>query len=104
MCFFILLISLILSIPLYIRYSTRNKVFTQVKNLNEKEFVIVLGAGIKASGIPGSYLRQRLNDVATLYNTKKVRKILLTGDNGIMQHDEISVMNNYLVRNGIPKM
>lgn len=68
--FTFLLIILILSIPLYIKFSTRHKVFTQIKNLNEREFVIVLGAGIKVSGNPGSYLRQRLDDVVTLYKTK----------------------------------
>lgn len=93
----------ILSIPLYVKYSVRNKIFTNCNNLQRKEFAIVLGAGIKARGKPGFYLKQRLNDVVTLYKTGKVKKILLTGDNGSKKHNEISVMNNYLVKKGVPQ-
>lgn len=98
-----LLALLMLSTPIYVKYLSRHKVFTNLQNVEAKDFAIVLGAGIKNNGTPGTYLRKRLDDALILYSTKKVKKILLTGDNGNVSHDEISVMNNYLTINGIPQ-
>jgi SanA protein len=93
----------ILSIPLYVKYKARHKIFTNVQNVEAKYFAIVLGAGIKGNRTPGTYLQKRLDDALILYYNNKVEKILLTGDNGNVSHDEISVMNNYLTINGIPQ-
>ncbi|TDE04286.1 SanA/YdcF family protein [Flavobacterium sandaracinum] len=95
--------SLILSIPLFVKYSVRNKIFSNVNNVDDREFAIVLGAGIKSNGTPGSYLTQRLNAALELYFSGKVKRILLTGDNSNKHYDEISVMNNYLVKKGVPQ-
>jgi SanA protein len=91
------------SIPFYVKYKVRYKIYVNVENVEAKEFAIVLGAGIKKNGTPGSYLSQRLNAVLKLYEAKKIKKILLTGDNGAAKHDEISVMNNYLIKHGVPQ-
>lgn len=92
-----------LSIPLYVKYKARHKIFVNVKNIKNAEFAIVLGAGLKKNNQPGRYLKNRLDDAITLYKKNKVKKILVSGDNGKKAHDEISVMNNYLVKNGIPQ-
>ena len=43
-------------------------------NVEAKDFAIVLGAGIKNNGTPGTYLRKRLDDALILYSNKKVKK------------------------------
>ncbi|MEI6265918.1 MAG: ElyC/SanA/YdcF family protein [Sphingobacteriia bacterium] len=94
---------LLLSIPFYVKYKARHKVFSNVENVNNKDFAIVLGAAIKNNNEPGNYLKYRLDDALSLYKSGKIKKILISGDNGEDAHDEISVMNNYLVRNGVPQ-
>lgn len=98
-----LCILLTLSIPLYVKYKARHKIFANVENVTNKDFAIVLGAAIKNNSQPGNYLKYRLDDVITLYQAGKIKKILVSGDNGEDAHDEISAMNNYLVKNGIPQ-
>lgn len=93
----------LLSIPFYVKYKARHKIFSNVENLKNKEFAIVLGAAIKDNNEPGNYLKYRLDDALTLYKSGKIKKILISGDNGRDAHDEISVMNNYLVKNGAPQ-
>ncbi len=92
----------ILSIPVYVKYKARHSIYANVVNVKNTEFAIVLGAAIH-NNQPGNYLKNRLDDVITLYRNGKVDKILISGDNGEDAHDEISVMNNYLVKNGIPQ-
>ncbi len=99
----ILILAFLLSIPFYVKYKSRGKIFTNVENIASKDFALVLGAGIKPDGTPGPYLRKRLDDAYFLYENNKIKKILLTGDNGYNQHDEISVMNNYLISKGVPQ-
>ena len=67
------MIVFILSIPFYIKYTTRNKIYINVNFIESKEFAIVLGAGIKVNGTLGSYLRQRLDDIVTLYRNGKIK-------------------------------
>ena len=92
-----------LTIYTYVRYVSSGKVFTNVEQVNSSEFAIVLGAAITADNQPSIYLKFRLDDAIALFKNGKIKKILLSGDNGEDEHDEISVMNNYLVQNGIPQ-
>ena len=92
-----------LSLPFYVTYKARHKIFANVENVKYKDFAIVLGAAIKDNNRPGNYLKNRLDDAITLFKSGKVKKILISGDNGEDAHDEISVMNNYLVNKGIPQ-
>jgi SanA protein len=94
---------IILSIPFYIKCSVRNKNFVKISNIGAREFAIVLGAGIKVNGTPGSYLKQRLDDAVILFQNGKIKKILLSGDNSKNDNDELSVMNNYLLKMGVPQ-
>ncbi len=88
---------------MYVKYKARHKIFTNLRNVPNAEFAIVLGAAIKNNKQPGSYLKYRLDDVISLFKAGKIEKILISGDNGENAHDEISVMNNYLVLNEIPQ-
>jgi len=45
----------LLSIPFYVKYKARQKIFSNVENLKNKEFAIVLGAAIKDNNEPGNY-------------------------------------------------
>lgn len=63
---------------------------------------LVLGAGLRPDGSPSTYLRRRLDAAQSLYENGTVRVILVSGDNGTVQHDEPTAMRDYLVANGVP--
>lgn len=94
---------IVLSIPFYVKYKTQDYIFANLENVTNKDFAIVLGAAIVNNHQPGIFLKYRLDDVITLYETGKIKKIIISGDNGVNDHDEISVMNNYLLKNGVPQ-
>ena len=70
------------------------------ENIPKCEIAIVFGAGINGN-IPSKYLKDRLDAGIELYKNKKVEKLLLSGDNGNDEHDEILVMKNYCYQNGV---
>uniref|UniRef100_UPI0039A6C077 SanA/YdcF family protein n=1 Tax=Ornithobacterium rhinotracheale TaxID=28251 RepID=UPI0039A6C077 len=93
----------VLCIPFYTNYQASPYVKNKVSELSPRTFAIVLGAGLKNGGKPGYYLRNRLDDAIKLYQSGKIRKILISGDNSTENYDEISAMNNYLLQKGIPQ-
>lgn len=64
--------------------------------------VIVPGAAVYRNSIPSAMLQDRLDVAIELYQKKIVPKILVSGDHGKENYDEVSVMRNYLVGRGIP--
>jgi vancomycin permeability regulator SanA len=68
----------------------------------DPQCITVLGAGIRNSETPTPMLKDRLDTAIMLYNKKVAPKILLTGDNGSLTHNEIHVMLKYTLKKGIP--
>jgi len=65
--------------------------------------IMVLGAGIKDDETPTPMLKDRLDTGIMLYELGAAPKILLTGDNGTVGHNEIHVMLNYVKDAGVPE-
>ncbi|MBQ7985763.1 MAG: YdcF family protein [Phascolarctobacterium sp.] len=64
--------------------------------------IIVLGAGIVA-GRPSISLANRLDKAIEVYNLGHTKKILVSGDHGQSNYDEVNVMRNYLLEKGVPQ-
>lgn len=65
--------------------------------------ILILGAGIKDKETPTPMLKDRLDTGIMLYESGAAPKVLLTGDNGSVGHNEIHVMLNYLLDAGVPE-
>lgn len=69
----------------------------------DADCILVLGAGIKDENTPSEMLRDRLDVGIELYKKGIAPKILLSGDNGQQEHNEIHVMLNYVKDAGVPE-
>jgi SanA protein len=63
---------------------------------------IVFGAGLRRDGSPSPVLRDRINTAVELYNTRKVQKLLMSGDNRFIEYNEPGAMREYAISQGIP--
>ena len=86
---------------LWIRFATTGRVHP-VAEAPDAPVAIVLGAGLRADGSPKPYLRIRLEDTLRLYEDGKVRAILVSGDHGQVDYDEVAAMTSWLVEHGVP--
>jgi vancomycin permeability regulator SanA len=68
----------------------------------DADCIMVLGAGIRDDETPTPMLQDRLDAGILLYKAGVAPKILLTGDNGTLEHNEIHVMLNYVRNAGVP--
>ena len=65
--------------------------------------IIVLGAGIYEDGTPSPMLKDRLEAALKLYYADICKTILVSGDNGTQEYNEVKTMCKYLTQRGVPK-
>ena len=94
---------MIFSISLSIKASTKEKVITieDAKALEDVDYIIVLGAGLKADGSPSDMLTDRLLTGIELTEHFASSKILLTGDDSGEKYNEVNSMCEFAVENGV---
>jgi len=74
----------------------------QSEEVQPAQAVIVLGALVFADGSVSHMVQDRLLTAHDLYRSGKVNKILITGDHGQVEYDEVNTMRRYLERLGVP--
>ncbi len=100
--FYITIIGLIaiVSVNLYVKSATKKHVYDSMKRFPKNDVGIIFGAGINGDQ-PSKYLKDRLDAGILLYKAKRINKILLSGDNGRDEHDELTVMKNYCFKHRV---
>ena len=64
------------------------------------DVALILGASV-SRGAPSPVLADRADTAIVLYKNGAVKKILVTGDNGTLSHDEVTPVKNYLLDHGV---
>ena len=64
--------------------------------------ILVLGAGVNADGSPSLMLADRLDTAIDLYKAGVSDRILMSGDHGSEDYDEVNAMKDEAVRAGVP--
>ena len=64
--------------------------------------ILVLGAAVWADGQPSPMLADRLDEAVRLYQKGICRTVIISGDHGRKEYDEVNTMKNYLIDAGIP--
>ncbi|HZU86772.1 MAG TPA: ElyC/SanA/YdcF family protein [Anaerolineaceae bacterium] len=67
-----------------------------------KSVAIVFGAGLYRDGSPTPVLRDRVATAVELYQSGKVQKLLMSGDNRYENYNEPAAMSNYAIQLGVP--
>lgn len=84
-----------------VRHSYANRIVS-VDDVDSRSVALVLGASVKR-GKPNTSLEDRLTIAQELYNAKKVKKLLVSGDNRREDYNEPQVMRQYLIEHGVPE-
>lgn len=71
-------------------------------DLTDVDCVLVLGCGVQADGRPSHMLEDRLRRGVELYKAGVAPKLLMSGDHGRTDYDEVNTMKNYAINEGVP--
>ena len=99
----IIMVTIIIGINLYVRISTKNQIIkeNEYSKLSDMDCIIILGAGIWGDK-PSYMLEDRLLEGIKLYQNSVSDKIIMSGDHGRREYDEVNIMKNYAIEKGIP--
>lgn len=67
----------------------------------QADCILVLGAGVR-SGVPSPMLEDRLKTGIALYQSGAAKRLLMSGDHGRKDYDEVNVMKSYALHEGVP--
>lgn len=95
----------VFSIHYHVEQSTKESIYTQEKLVEQSnngyQAILILGGGVRG-GYPSPILKERLDTGIFLYKANLAPKILMSGDNGSIHYDEVSVMRAYALEQGVP--
>ena len=74
----------------------------EAAELKDVDCIVVLGCQVKDDGKPSDMLADRLRRGIELYNQGVAPKIIMSGDHGQKEYDEVNTMKQVAVDAGIP--
>ena len=74
----------------------------QAAELADVDCIIVLGCKVWEDGRPSHMLQDRLERAISLYRLGAAPKLLMSGDHGTQEYDEVNAMKQYAIDAGIP--
>ena len=107
MTIFILMIAIGLAlsaaINIYIKSSVKDKILSPPEASElQADCILILGAGVWANNTPSPMLNDRLLQGIELYELGASDKLLMSGDHGSKDYDEVNVMKDFAIERGVP--
>lgn len=90
---------LVLGINAFVVIKTKNKIVNK-DDLNKSDAILVLGAGVWGNN-PSPMLADRLDAAIEIYMAGLANKIIMSGDHGRDDYDEVNIMKKYAIEKGV---
>ena len=103
MIIIVVILVCVFGINAYVKISTKDQIIreNEYDKLSDIDCIIVLGAGVWGDK-PSHMLEDRLLEGIKLYENNVSSKIIMSGDHGREDYDEVNLMKNYAIEKGIP--
>ena len=87
----------------FVKNRTVDKIINETEAAKlDADCILVLGCGVREDGTPSLMLRDRLETGVALYEAGAAPKLLMSGDHGRKDYDEVNLMKDYAMEKGIP--
>ena len=93
-----------LGINAYVKSSTAPRIITaeEAVALTDVDCILVLGCQVKSNGVPSDMLADRIRRGIELYQDGAAPKILMSGDHGQVEYNEVGTMKQSAIDAGLP--
>lgn len=104
LCLCILGITALTVINSIVKLSTGDQIISseEAAKLEDIDCILVLGCFVKDDGRPSDMLFDRLTRGVELYDLGAAPKLLMSGDHGREEYDEVAAMKQFAIDEGIP--
>lgn len=99
----IIIAVIIISINSYVKITTQKQIIQEkdLEKLSDIDCIIILGAAIWGDK-PSPMLEDRLLEGINLYKNNVSNKIIMSGDHGRKEYDEVNIMKKYAIEKEVP--
>lgn len=99
----VLVLIIVFIINFFVIFKTKDQILESLESFDKDDIdcILVLGAGVR-NGQPTHMLEDRLLTAIECYNKKLAPKIIMSGDHGQANYDEVNVMKNFATQKGVP--
>lgn len=98
--FVVVCVMIFVGINFYVVFVGGNEIKDDV-SIHKADCILVLGAAVRPNGEPSPMLKERLDKGIELYFSGKAKKLLLSGDNGQVNYNEVKAMYKYVHGRGV---
>jgi len=93
----------ILGLNYYVQSAAASTIYTSTKKIPAKKAALLLGtAKYLRGGHKNYFYTYRIRAAVALWKARKIKAIVVSGDNGTQYYDETTTMYNDLIKAGIP--
>ena len=93
----------VFGINIHVKNSVSDRILSpeDAAKLEDVDCILVLGCHVRENGVPSDMLNDRLQRGVELYHLGAAPKLLMSGDHGRTNYDEVAAMKQFAVDNGI---
>lgn len=91
------------SVDLFVKAKAKERIITaeEATQISDADCIIVLGCRVWSDNTPSAMLSDRLKRGVELYKAGAAPKLLMSGDHGREDYDEVNVMRKYAEEEGV---
>ncbi len=103
-CVCVICVAGFLGINAYVKAFSAKRILKSenASGIEKSDCILVLGCLVKPTGEPSDMLGDRLKMSVELYKNGVAPKIIMSGDHGQADYDEVNTMKQYAKDNGVP--
>ncbi len=100
---FFLGVCFVIGLNAYVKHSTEERILSveEAARMENMDCILVLGCGVEEDGTPSDMLRDRLDRSIEVYQLGAAPKLLMSGDHGRVEYNEVGTMKQYAIGEGI---
>ena len=104
LCLAVIGVSTVATVNVYVKSVGGDAICTleEAAALENVDCIIVLGCQVKDDGTPSDMLRDRLIRATQLYGMDAAPKIIMSGDHGREEYNEVAAMKQFSIDAGVP--
>ncbi len=95
---------MLFGINAYVKGSVKDRILTpqEAEDLDDVDCILILGCGVRSDGTPSGMLSDRLQQGISLYDSGASDRLLMSGDHGREDYDEVNLMKEIAMDSGVP--
>lgn len=91
-----------LGLNAYVKHAAKGHILQAADVPGDADCIIVLGCWVQDNGVPSEMLRDRIDTGISLYHDGAAPKLLMSGDHGRVQYNEVAAMKRRAIDAGVP--